>query len=233
MNRGIYSGVSSGRASERRLEAITANLANLDTPAYKRVSTGMKAFRVPGGSMDEHEIVTHSERDFSQGNLEQSANPYDLALMGPGFFTVDGPKGELYTRNGSFRVNQDGVLLTDEGYPVTWEDTPTPIDPTGDLITVDASGQMRQGEAAIGRLKLVDFAAPSKLVSNGGGYFEAARGNPERPSNAVVHQHHTERSNVSSIDELVALISVQRSFEAAKNVMSLLDQSYARLTSPR
>ncbi len=233
MNLGLYSGVSAGRASERRLEAITANLANLNTPAYKRISTGTRAFVVPGGGPGEIEIAAHSRTDFSQGDLEPSGSAYHMALMGSGFFAVEGPQGEFYTRNGEFHVNQDGVLITTEGYPVAWERNNAPIDPTGEMVTVDAAGEMRQGNQQIGRLKVVDFASPANLKQLGGGYFEPKRGNSPEASDAVVHQHNLERSNVASIDELVGLISAQRTFESAKNVMQLIDQSYGRLTSLR
>lgn len=233
VDNGLYSGVASARANERRLEAITANLANLDTPAYKRVSTGTRAFQVPGGREADIETVAHATTDFTQGELQSSANPYHLALMGNGFFVVDGPDGQLYTRNGEFHVDQNGELLTNEGFPVAWETKSAPIDPTGEIVSVDASGQMRQGSLEIGQLSLASFGDPSSLEKLGGGYFLARRGNSERPTDAVVHQHYLERSNVSSVDELVGLIAVQRSFENAQNVMQLIDQSYERLTASR
>lgn len=233
MNTGLYSGVASGNASERRLESITANLANLDTPAYKRKSTGTKAFQLPGGREGDVSISTQTKTDFSQGDLEPSANPYHLALMGEGFFAVDGPDGELYTRNGQFHVNEDGVLLSAEGYPVAWEAKTDDIDPTGEMVTVDGAGEMRQGAKNIGRLKFVNFGDPAGLGEIGGGYYTGTRGNGEQISDAVVHQHNLERSNVSSVDELVGMITVQRSFENAKEVMQLIDQSYGRLTSQR
>lgn len=233
MNNGLYSGVASARASERRLEAITANLANIDTPAYKRVSTGTRAFRVPGGREADIETVAHSTTDFSQGELQGSSNPYHLALMGEGFFAVDGPRGQLYTRNGEFHVDQNGDLLTNEGYPVAWATKAGRIDPTGEIVAVDPSGMVRQGSTDIGQISLAAFGDPSRLETLGGGYFVARRGNAERPSDAVVHQRYLERSNASSVDELVGLIAVQRSFENAQNVMQLIDQSYERLTASR
>ena len=233
MNIGLYSGVSAGRANERRMEAITANLANVDTPGYKRVSTATKAFQMPGGSASDVELSAFSVTDFTQGDLRPSANPYHMALMGQGFFAVEGPEGELYTRRGAFRVDQAGVLLTDEGYPVAWETSPAPIDPTGEMVTVDGIGMMRQGNAEIGRIKFVDFANPAELGTIGGGYFTGNSGAAEQPSDAVVDHHHLEASNVSSIDELVGMIAIQRSFESSRNVMQLIDQSYGRLTANR
>jgi flagellar basal body rod protein FlgG len=233
VNLGIYNGVTAGRANERRLEAITANLANLDTPAYKRISSGTRAFQLPGGRPGDHEIVTHTQTDFTQGTLTPSSSSYHMALMGQGFFQVEGPHGELNTRNGLFHVDAEGNLQSEEGYPVAWEFKTGQIDPTGELVTVDGGGLMRQGNVEIGQVKIVDFDRPTKLESIGGGYFLANAASGETESDAVIHQNHLESSNVTSIDELVAMITIQRSFENAKNVMSLIDQSYGRLTQIR
>ena len=233
MNIGLYSGVSSAYANERRLEGIASNLANVDTTAFKRVSTGTEAFRIPNGGENDLALKTHTKTDFSQGLLEPSSSPYHMALMGSGFFAVEGPAGEMYTRNGAFHVDDAGVLQTTEGYPVAWERRGQPLDPNGEVVTVDGQGVVRQGKGEIGRVKVTDFADHQALVTFGDGYFQARRGNREVASDAVVHQNQLEGSNVSSIDELVSMIAIQRSFESARHVMSLIDQSYARLTQSR
>jgi|LWDU01.1.fsa_nt_gi flagellar basal body rod protein FlgG len=213
------------------MEATTSNLANLQTPGHKRMSLGTRAFEVPGGQPGETELTTFSQIDFSQGPLQPSANPYHMALEGSGFFAVEGPEGELYTRNGTFHVDERGILQSNEGYPVAWESRGTPIDATGEAISVDGSGQVRQGRTEIGRLRLVGFTAPEKLALLGAGYFQAPRSAGEEAPIAIVRHKMLEGSNVQSIDELVAMISIQREFEAARNVMQLIDQSYGRLTS--
>jgi flagellar basal-body rod protein FlgF len=233
VNLGLYSGVAAARSSERRLEAITSNLANLETPAFKRVSTGVRAFQLPSGKPDDLALHTQASTDFSQGELELSSSPYHLALRGAGFFTVDGPEGELLTRNGAFRVDDTGELLTQEGHPVAWSGPHAPIDGTGEPVTVDGAGTIRQGTKDIGRLRLVDFVDPGQLEKLGGGYYVAAPALEELPSDADVRQGALERSNVSGVDEMVAMVSIQRNFESAQSVMRLIDQSYARLTSAR
>lgn len=233
MNIGLYNGVTAGSANSKRLEAITANLANVETPAYKRISSSTRAFQIPGGGSGDIELKTTSETDFSQGALTPSSNPYHVALMGSGFFAVEGPDGELLTRNGQFHVDDKGVLQSAEGYPVAWESSTGPINPTGELIAIDGSGVLRQGQEELGRLKFVDFERPQALGSIGSGYYTANAKAQEKPSEATVYQHSLEASNVKGIDELVGMITIQRSFENAKNVMSLIDQSYGRLTQIR
>jgi flagellar basal body rod protein FlgG len=231
VNIGIYNGVSAARASQRRLEAITSNLANLETPGHKRSSTSTRAFQVPGGKDGEIELATVAETDFSQGPLRNSANPFHMALEGSGFFAVEGPRGELYTRNGAFHVDQAGVLQSAEGYPVAWDAVSGAINPTGDEISIDGSGTVKQGKLEIGRVRFVDFEQPQELENLGGGYYEASASAGELPSAAVVRHQMLEGSNVQGIDELVAMISIQRNFESARNVMQLIDQSYGRLTA--
>ncbi len=233
VNIGLESGVAAARSAERQLEAITSNLANLDTPAYKRLSTGTRAFQLPGRQPTDFEIRTHANTDFGQGDLKHTSNPYHVALGGPGFFAVDGPEGELLTRNGAFRVDEKGALLSQEGHPVIWEGAHTPIDGTGEAITIDGSGIVRQGKVDVGQLRLTDYTQPEKLQKLGAGYYVATPGMEEVPCAAVVHQHTLESSNVVGIDELVAMVAIQRSFESAQSVMRLIDQSYSRLTAVR
>lgn len=233
VNIGLYSGVAAARSAERRLEAITSNLANLDTPGFKRLSTGTRAFELPGRPGSDHGIETHARTDYGQGDLKHTANPYHVALSGPGFFAADGPGGELLTRNGAFHVDERGTLLTQEGHPVVWTGPTSPIDATGEAITIDGSGQVRQGTKSLGQLRLVDYTRPQELQKLGGGYYIANPGMEEVPCGSTVYQGNLESSNVTGIDELVAMVSVQRSFESAQSVMRLIDQSYSRLTTVR
>jgi flagellar basal-body rod protein FlgF len=215
------------------MEAITANLANVDTPGYKRMTTGTRSFYVPGSNGKETALYTHSAADWTQGALKPSASPYHMALMGEGFFAVEGEEGEMFTRSGIFQVDDKGTLMTAEGYPVAWENKTGPIDPTGVQIEVDGSGRVFQGEIDLGTLKVTNVAKPEQLEFMGGGYYKPGAATAEVPHEAVVYQSQLESSNVTSIDELVGMIAVQRSFESAKNVMGLIDQSYGRLTQIR
>jgi flagellar basal-body rod protein FlgG len=92
---------------------------------------------------------------------------------------------------------------------------------------------VRQGDSEIGKLRVVDFEQPGALVVRRGGFFEAPRGAVPQPSEAEVRQGYVEQANVSAVDELVAMIAVQRRFEMGTRVMSSIEQSYRRLTNPR
>lgn len=221
------------RSAEKRLETIAANLANVDSHGFKRTSVSTREFeRVLRGRV-EREISVKRQYDFAQGALRQTGEPYDFALSGAGFFVVEGPQGELLTRDGRFFVNDRGVLQTFEGLPVAWDGPRGTIEPNGAPVVVDAEGAVRQGPNAIGRLRLVDYADKAGLTIDSRGFFRASLKMIESPAAAQVRQGHLEQSNVSSIDEMVALIAVQRQFESGTKVMTAIDQTYRRLTSPR
>ena len=232
MDTGLYSGVSALRTAEKRLEAITANLANVDTPGFKRQGGATQAFTVPAAE-GYLEVDTRHRSDFSQGDLERSSSPYHLAIEGRGWFVVDGASGELYTRRGNFRVDGAGILQSAEGQPVAWETSGGIVDPHGDIVQIDSEGVVRQGESEIGRIRVVDFANDEALSSVGGGYYTATESANELPAEGSVHQGHLESSNVSSMDELVAMITVQRSFESANRLVQMINRTYERLLQQR
>ncbi|MFT5048709.1 MAG: flagellar basal-body rod protein FlgF [Chlamydiales bacterium] len=233
MNLGLYSGVSSVRANERRMEVIASNLANIDTPAFKRRS--LRSFSVALGNAKggPQQVATAQRTDFSQGPLERTGNPLDLALLGDGFFAIEGDEGEVYTRRGTFLTDEAGGLVTDEGRPVAWRGARGAIDPVGLPVTIDASGTVHQGSETLGQIKIVNFVNPEQLQPGSDGNYHAPPQLDRGASDAEVHQFTQERSNVSSITELVALISTQRSFESATKLMQMLDESYRQLINNR
>lgn len=233
MNVGLYQGASAMAASESRLEAITSNLANARATGFKRVSTAQHGLEAKHGT----EITTRPDSfetvDWSQGPLERTGVSTDLALMGRGFFAVEGPDGEAYTRDGHFYLDTSGQLVTQEGYPLAWDGPRGNLDPAADPIRVDTSGTVWQGNQRAGRLSVVDFPALDRLTQDRGGYWRASPALERVPAEAEVHQGALEGANVSTIDEMVALIQTQRSFEAGSQVLRLISQSYERLNSFR
>jgi flagellar basal-body rod protein FlgG len=233
MGNGLESGVQALNASQKRMEVIAANLANLQAPGYKRLGSFTHVIENVRQGKKSSTLETQSEIDFSQGRIDTTGNPLDVALDGDGFFTIETESGEAYTRNGRFHLDAQGRLLNEGGYAVAWEGSPGRFQPVGDAIEVDPSGVVRQGQNQVGRLKLSDFAERTRLSVDGQGYFRAARGMRPATPTAEVRGGALERSNTESIDELVAMIRVQRGFESATSVIKAIDQSYKRLNSPR
>lgn len=227
MNQGIYSAAAAMDAAGRRLDSVANNLANASSVGFKRTSSAFSA--VLASQDGPLQIQRTQQTDYSQGELLRTGNPLDVALHGEGYFGVELPDGEGYTRNGSFRLTQDGALVTEDGYPVAWERRNSAIDPLGDSILVDSSGMVTQGQAQIGRLRIANFSDPSMLAEGEGGFLRAGPGVMEVAHEAEVHQGSLEGSNVNPVDELVAMVEVQRAFGRASNAMSMIEQSYRRL----
>ena len=233
MNQGIYSSAAAMGAAERRLDAIAGNLANLEVHGFKRSGSATSAFDAELHGRRERHLATRAVRDFGQGALETTGNPLDLALTGAGFFAIETPAGEAYTRSGRFHMDERGTLVTMDGHPVAWEGGRGALDPLGVDPVVAPDGNVHQGELTVGRLRIVSFERPERLGVDAGGHFTGKPGLAPAPAEAQVHQGALERSNVSAVDEMVALIRVQRGFESAARMLSMIEQSYRRLNQGR
>jgi flagellar basal body rod protein FlgG len=231
MDNGLYQAAGAMRSSERRLETIAHNLANVSTRGYKRETSFAHA--IQSTRAKETQVTAGVAPDFTQGPLENTSHPLDLALDGPGFFVVEDSGGRTYTRDGSFRLDERGTLVTQDGQSVAWKGARGSLRPTGRGVTVDATGQVRQGDALIGQLDVVDVAQPTELTPSAAGRWSAPPGTQEIPAKAQVRQGAVERSNVEAMDELVALVNVQRGFESASTMLRSIEQSYTRLNQPR
>lgn len=232
MDIGLYSGAAAMSAGEKRLESITANLANASTVAYKRRASF--TLGVPAGpdSRVLH-LQTHQTIDQSNGPLQQTGNDLDLALEGDGYFVVEDENGRAFTRDGRFHLDDRGALVDVAGRAVGFEGGQPLLDPVGDPVAVDSAGNITQGTRQVGRLKVVDFDDREQLREDSMGSFRASPSMPEKPSTAAVRQGSVERSNVDALEELVGLVIAQRSFETASAVVQRIDQTYRRLNQPR
>ena len=231
MDPGLYSSVTAMNTAERQMEAITANLANVGTTAYKRRTVSVGSFENALHNKPYPMARPVGKVDFTQGMLQETGNPFHVALQGSGFLVVDTPWGEGYTRNGRLHLSDDGELVTQEGFPVAWSGARGSIDAQGEMPAIDAAGVIWQADAQVGQLRLADFAHPESLRTGRFGYAFATRGAGAREPDAAVIQGSLERSNTNALDELIAMVNVQRRFESAGRIMSLIEQSYRRLSN--
>jgi len=218
------------RARMDALDMLANNLANsttggfkLDREFYTLFSASDAAQSGSAGSSASLPQVKTQWTDFSQGTLQATGNPLDLALAGKGFFTVNGPNGPLYTRNGSFQLSASGELTTTEGYRVATADNKTiQAQPQGQ-ITVGTDGTVAQNGQILGQVAVVDFQDPTVLGKLGANYFvnTSKTAKPAPAADTAVKQAQIEGSNVSPADSAVHLVGIMRQFEMLQKAISL------------
>jgi flagellar basal-body rod protein FlgG len=261
------------RAQQWKLDATANNLANVDVDGYKKDITIHKAFPEllirrmdddgvyphPFGSGDAAPIigtlgmgVEYNElyTDFQQGAMKETQSDFDMALDGKGFFAVETPWGERYTRNGAFHLGKEGFLETKEGYRVLGENGPLKVkannfqvDKQGavwinaeyaDEELVERERNTWDDTIRLDTLKIVEFDRDRFLEKQGSNLYRDTdvsgaafiMGEIERPR---VVQGFTEASNVDPVLEMVHMISVNRAYEANQKVIQSGDSMLGTL----
>ncbi|MDA3899507.1 MAG: flagellar hook-basal body protein [Spirochaetes bacterium] len=270
MVRGIYTGASGMISQQAKMDVIANNLANVDKTAFKKDTTIFKAFPdmiirrinddgvgiVPTGSYDSmpyvgklgtgvevNEVFTQ----FEQGSLQRTESQFDLALEGEGFFTVMTERGERYIRNGSFTINDEGILMTHNGNPVMGENGIIRVQKHNfvvkengeivvnrDLTDEPVVGQNEnewQDQVVVDKLKIVDFEYKRHLKKAGTSmYMETEESGPALPPlDLKIRQGFLEKSNVNIVRGMVEMIEVQRSYEANQKSVLTADQTLGKL----
>lgn len=216
------------QARMQSLDMLANNLANAETSGFKTDREFYNLYITAeaagaDGSAAALPVIEKPWTDFSQGTLRPTASPSDLALSGKGFFAVDGPSGNLFTRNGNFSVSPSGALVTPEGYAVrTVSGRKLNIQPSGRL-EVSPDGTVLQDGQVLDRLQIADFADPGTLVKQGTSYFQSAA-QPQPASAAQVEQGKLESSNVGAAESAVRLVAVMRQFEMLQKAATLASQ---------
>jgi flagellar basal body rod protein FlgG len=230
MTSGLYSGVESMVANQKRMDYLAHNLANTSTTAYKRQTPFVHALENDRRGGRHEQLTVRLATDFSQGSLLQTGNPLHVALEGRGFLGVEGDRGEIYTRNGALQVDREGSLKTLDGLPLAWEELHGAIDPTGVPIQIGTQGIVSQDGTEIGRLRLVDFENEQRLEQDSLGYYHAPLDLLETAHTADIRQGFLEGSNVEAVEEMVSMIAVQRAFAGASNLLGMINETYQRLS---
>lgn len=253
MNPVLRTAASGMQAQQTRTEVIANNLANVNTTAFKRsraqfedllyqtmqgatVLGGPDTNTAPSIQVGRGTRLAAVQRLQSQGPLEETQRSLDVAIDGEGFFQVQLPNGNTaYTRDGSFQISDQGVLVTSDGYQigsgikVPGDASDLGISPTGIVTATDTSGQTVE----IGRIELARFVNPSGLTALGQNLFsetpasgEATAGYPQDDGMGRLVQGHLEGSNVEIVQEMVDMISAQRAYELnSKAVKTAEDMS--------
>jgi len=212
----------------REFNIITHNLANVSTVGYKRRCNAFSKSLTAQGAGTKAETGDGTDLyatfDFSQGSFIETGRSLDFALCGKGFFVIETPQGPLYTRNGMFRLDQNGQIVDSAGRVVAGQAGPISIPPGAGLsqISVSSDGSISAAGTAVGKFKLMDFKdKEDKLIAAGLNCFRAPKTmEPQQPENLIVKQGFQENSNVQLVEELVDMIMVTRLYEANMKFMS-------------
>ena len=249
-------------AQQLQVEVISNNIANMTTSGYKRRRPEFQDLlyqsqrRIGAASSDTGTVVPAGVQIGlgvkpaavypinSQGNMTATENPLDLAIQGEGYFVVERPSGELaYTRDGSFQLGPDGLLVTADGYTVSPGIT-VPEDAV--QVTVNATGQVQaklQSQIApvdLGQLELAIFANEAGLEAVGNNLLvetpasgPATVNTPGAPGYGELQQGFLESSNVNPVQEMTALIAAQRAYDLNSKVITASDEMMATVTQLR
>jgi len=228
MNRAMQAAASGMAAEQARLESIAGNLANSNAIGFK--GSTLEFGELTDGHRPIGSAPSGTRLVLKQGKLQESGGPFDIAIDGQGFITVQRPSGEIaYTRDGRFTRTRAGLLQNDAGAHLSGIRVPA------DALkaTVEADGRVyvdtpNVKHQSIGRVSIALFAAPDALRSLGGTLFEATAASgrahyvaPGTAGAGTVAFGMLERSNVSIMDSMMEILSAQRAFEAnAKGVQA-------------
>ena len=252
MIRALYTAASGMNAQQANIDNIANNLSNVNTTGFKKSRVEFEDLvyeqaKAPGSptstsgeapvgleyGLGTRPIATAS--DFQAGNLRATNGPLDLAIEGRGFFQVTLPDGQVaYTRAGNLHLNAEGLVVTNEGYPVQPQIT-IPANATSVSVSKDgivsAAIQGQTAPQQVGTLELASFQNPAGLKALGGNLFvastasgEPVTGTPGLDGMGTLAQGFLEDSNVSVVEEMVNMILGQRAYEANSKVVRTADE---------
>ena len=217
----------------RKIDILANNVANLSTTGFKaeRVMFVEHLTRSRGV---EGQIIPrlHYVRDIAtridprEGPIAKTGNPLDMAIQSGGYFVIESPEGELYTRNGHFNVDNTGQLVNQAGNPVlTDADAPIVFAPEDTQIMVSRDGTVSTNNGELGKLKIVQFGNEQKLNRVQGAQFSSNENDPPVPvEQPIIIQGALEGSNVESLIEMTELINLHRTYDAVKDFIERDDK---------
>ena len=221
---GLIESTESMMAQEQRLNQVSNNLANIDTPGYKRED--LTFWEMIFTTNDEQDRVGKGVKlltNYEEGAASVTGNTLDFAINGNGFFKVQTPEGVRYTRAGSFDLNREGQLITPSGYLVLGEGGPITIQ--GNDVSLSSDGGLRVDGREAGRLDIVTFSDLAGLEKEGSNLFRLTEGNQEfAAENFIVKQGVVEMSNVNTVMEMTRMIDLHRAYETQQKLIHTIDE---------
>lgn len=246
MQRGLYAAGTGMLVQRSRMDVLTNNITNVDTLGYKKDTMLSRSFEdMLIERMNDPSVVNVTRNvgplntgihvdevatQFSQGTPEQTELNTDLCIVGDGFFVVNTPDGDRYTRAGNFHIDSEGYLRDANGYEVQG-DGGSNIQLASDRFTVKANGTIYNDDtgAQVAKLKLVEFENPLGLRKQGDNlYYDYGEATETEVKNSEVLQGYIETSNVSIASEMVDMIVTNRAYESSQRAARMIDETLGR-----
>ena len=239
MNSGLYAAFTGLSSRAQAFDLAANNLANLSTPGYKAQREFYQSMVAASGgrnlgplnqAINNFGVLGGGSLDLRPGNIELTGNDLDLAVEGPGFFTVQTAAGVRYSRNGSFHLSSAGQMVTQDGDPVLG-DQGRPIElPTGP-VSISPDGTISVNGTIAARLQLAEFDPDTQLQPQGSSYFAAPPGAALDPIDSRILQGSLEASNMDAATGGVTLIALQRQVEMLQRALEMFHSEFNRIAA--
>ena len=248
MQNAMYSALFGALSNEHRMNSIANNLANVNTTGYKRdILSFRDTYRAfahdmimePVANIRQKKLFPEPQHfakarlatastDFQQAGLKVTGGPFDVGISGEGFFKVNSPQGELYTRNGHFRLTAEGLLITEQGWPVMGEGGEITVPAGFKNIVISEDGRIFADNDLVGQISFVNVDQPGNLEKAGNNLYRPRPGADldeieVDPGRSWLAQGFLESANVDAVYEMVNMIEAQRQFEAYQKMMQTSD----------
>jgi len=237
MLRGIYSAGTAMITQSKKMNVISNNIANATTTGFKEDQMISQSFKdVLISRNDDSSIVNVNQEvgpynngihidsvltSFLSGAVTETGKSTDLAITGDGFFAVQTPQGERYTRDGAFCIDSAGYLANQDGQRVLGQNGAIYVGT--DKFTVKQDGEISVNNNTIDKLKIVNFANSANLRKEGNNLYTTANGETAMASNATVKQGSLEASNIDMVKNVTSMLEVYRNYESNQKVIQILD----------
>ncbi len=251
MMRALWSAASGMKSQQDNMDVVAHNLANVNTFGAKKVraefhdllyqtlrpagaESGADSQFPTGLQIGLGDRLAATQRIFSQGNLQSTGNPTDIAIEGDGFFRIEMPDGTIaYTRDGSFKLDSDRRMVTTDGYPLA-DNITIEQNASSDSITISADGRVSDivdgQQNQVGQIQIARFVNPAGLTSRGHNLFYESdasgpplESNPGEDGSGTLVQSVIEMSNIQVVEEMVNMIVAQRAYESDAKAITTSD----------
>jgi flagellar basal-body rod protein FlgG len=249
--RGLYTAATGMNSMQHQIDVTSNNIANVNTTGFKQDRAEFQdlmyeSLNYTAGQTTQTTInptgidvglgvrVSGIQKNFTEGDLKLTSNTLDLAIQGKGFFQITLPSGETaYSRNGAFKLDNQGSIVNSSGYPLNPEivvpDNVTNLSIAKDG-TVTATDPQTSTTVDLGQITVADFINPAGLTPLGDSLFmqsdasgDVLEGNPTEEQFGSIQQGMIELSNVKLVNEMVDLITAQRAYEANSKAITTAD----------